>query len=151
MFVDQKIAGMEPLQAPQGTTQIADSADFVTKAIQSLVMQSEGLSLAIDGEEKPYRLAGGMVSKVIVGSAWIMFSHDDCVFRTKEIKDRDAFLKFLTDGGSTTTIRFTKVCGCLKRPAETVVAKPRQAFIPRSRRDFGRGGVNEYVTAPSQD
>lgn len=139
MFVDQKSAGMEKLQTHQTHNEVtaSDPVMFVTKAIQALLRQPDGISFSIDGEDCPYRFRGGTVSNVKVNSAWVMFSYDDCTLRTKEIKDCVAFLKFLTEGGSLKDIHFIKVRGTLKRQAEKEEAKKCTSFLPRSR-TFGR-------------
>lgn len=136
MFVDQKSAGMEQLQTHNEAT-ASDPTMFVTRAIQALLQQSDGISLSIDGEDGPYRFRGGIVTNVKVNSAWIMFSCDDCTLRTKEIKDCVAFLKFLTEGGSLKDIHFIKVHGTLLRPVEKEEVKKCTSFLPRSR-TFGR-------------
>jgi hypothetical protein len=110
----------------------------VDQALKELMMRPGGLAISIEGEEKPFRLTGAGVTNLKVDSAWIMFTYDgDCIFRTKEFKDRDLFLTQISAGSDAIlSVRFTKVCGQLRRPVEndvTAVKKP-SGFIPRSRR-----------------
>jgi hypothetical protein len=127
-----------------------DPTERLGLALKQLMMRPGGLAITIEGEERPFRLTGAGVTNLKVNSAWIMFTYDgDCIFRTKEFKDRDAFLDKISSGSDAIqSVRFTKVCGQLRRPvvSEPVAKKP-HGFLPRSRRHFNEQVTGAYVPA----
>lgn len=121
----------------QTSEETQDPVKVLTQSLQTL-LKNGGLTITIDGEERPYSLVGGNITNVVVGSAWIGFTRDECAFRTKDSEDRKAFLALLEKGcGDARNIRFTKN-GVLLRPVVAKEEKKKLPFMPRGRHAYGR-------------
>lgn len=113
------------------------ATQFLEEALLAMLSRPDGLPISIEGEEQPFRLTGKHLTHVKVDSAWIGFTHDGCAFRTKDLKDREAFWSLMAiRAGCALKICFLKY-GVLKRPVVETPIKKKRAFTPRARRAYG--------------
>lgn len=72
------------------------TADEVQKFLQSKIF----LGLTIDVDTRgAVLLEGGVVSDVHIDSAWASLTHNDALYRTKQISDRNNFVSWVRSGG----------------------------------------------------